>query len=89
MKGEGSNVGLIEARELMETGREEGIIKIEQSQSEDDDKLVRGFVMNIVNNSNGGCAADKIFSMLRGMYMVGHNIQRHALEDLLRRMTQE
>lgn len=45
--------------------------------------------MNIINNSNGGCNFDKIFTMLRNVYMVGQNIQKAGLEELLFRMAGE
>lgn len=32
---------------------------------------------------------DKIYTMLRNVYMVGQNIQRNGLEELLFRMTSE
>ena len=54
----------------------------------DDDKLVRSFVINIISNSPL-CTFDKIYTMLRNVYMVGQNIQRNGLEELLFRMTSE
>jgi hypothetical protein len=59
-------------------------------QNQDDDKLVRSFVVNIVGNAAaGGCTLEKIYTMLRSVYMVGQNIQRAGLEELLFRMTSE
>ena len=63
--------GLIEANEVAEVG-EPQLIRIQQVQNQDDDKLVRSFVLNIIGNSStGGCPFDKIFTMLRNVYMVG------------------
>jgi hypothetical protein len=46
--------------------------------------------MNIISNTpSGGCPFDKIYTMLRNVYMVGQNIQRAGLEELLFRMTSE
>lgn len=63
--------GLIEANEVADVG-EPQLIRIQQVQNQDDDKLVRSFVLNIIGNSStGGCPFDKIFTMLRNVYMVG------------------
>lgn len=82
---------IIEANEVADLGSQEPqLIRIQQVQSQDDDKLVRSFVLNIIANSpSGACPFDKIYTMLRNVYMVGQNIQRGGLEELLFRMTSE
>ncbi|CDW73691.1 anaphase-promoting complex subunit 2 [Stylonychia lemnae] len=80
---------LIEANELVDFTQQDQIIRIQQVQSQDDDKLVRGFVMNIISNSNTPCNFDRIFTMLKNVYMNGQNIQKPGLEELLFKMTNE
>eukprot|EP00347_Sterkiella_histriomuscorum_P002825 403366657 len=92
LKGDQSSSDrLIEANELIDYGAQDQIIKIQQIQSQDDEKLVRSFVINIINNSNqtGGCNFDKIFSMLKNVYMVGQHIQKAGLEELLQKIINE
>lgn len=63
------NSGIIEGTE---SSQEPQLIRIQQVQNQDDDKLVRSFVLNIIGNSTtGGCPFDKIYTMLRNVYMVG------------------
>ena len=81
---------IIEASDLQDVNgsQEPQLIRIQQVQSVDDDKLVRSFVINIISNSPMS-TFDKIYTMLRNVYMVGQNIQRNGLEELLFRMTSE
>jgi len=47
--------------------------------------------MNIISNSSGGCNFEKIYTMLRNVYMGGgkQTIQRQGLEEILFKMTNE
>ena len=71
-----------------DSGATDQIIKIQQIQKQDDDKLIRSFVLNIISNS-ANATFDKIYSMLRNVYMVGQGVQKQGVEELLYRMAQE
>ena len=62
------------------------ILNIKSSQAEDDKKLIQSFIMNIMNNTQGGCAFERIFSMLKTGYMVGQHINQDLIKEVLQGM---
>jgi hypothetical protein len=56
---------------------------------EDDRKLIQSFIINILSNPHSGSTLEKIYSMLKTVYMVGHQITIDRTKEVLQAMILE